>query len=388
MELFLDFVFWLGFFINIVILYLFFKSKEKGYHKKILFVIFLIVLCTLLSFYAILHEHLLLFYSTFIVQDGAAILIGPLLLLYVKSIFLSSKSLLRKNAKYFVVPFIYFTFFTIPYFISMYTDEYLFEYLRICDDFISVINAYSVICCFISLYILNRIQHVILHYHSNTDSVDLGWIKKLLIGVLTIIGVDLLFTLGELFWGELSWNSFFLISIGIVFLLGYLGYHGLAQSRVLLPMFLFEYHFPKETQKKTETFISKKEGIRSKYDKSEMKDLGVLLKNLIEKEELFLEPDLSLGYLAELLSTSDKKISTLLNQHMNISFYNYINGYRVKEVMRKLNDPTYDNITLLAIAYECGFNSKTSFNRIFRNMVGISPSEFKKQAFLKNKKDQ
>ncbi|MEW7279691.1 helix-turn-helix transcriptional regulator [Aquimarina sp. 2201CG1-2-11] len=264
----------------------------------------------------------------------------------------------------------------------MFREEgYIFEYLNSCDDYIPIIDIYSVICCFISLKVLNKAQHIILHYHSNTDSVHLGWIKKMLIGALSIVGVDILFTIGELIWGALSWNSFYLIATGIVFVLVYLGYHGLMQSRVLVPNFLFDKHNSIEEDRK-EPVISieeNEEKTQPFYNETEVQDLKQLLIHLMENEKPFLDPDLSLRSLAKLLEVKEKKLSAFLNQYLDISFYTYINEYRVNEVKEKLSDPANNHLKILAIAYDCGFNSKTSFNRIFKNTVGTSPSLYKKQ---------
>ena len=64
---------------------------------------------------------------------------------------------------------------------------------------------------------------------------------------------------------------------------------------------------------------------------------------------------------------------------MHKSSYTYINEYRGNEVKEKLSDPANHHLKIMAIAYDCGFNSKTSFNRIFKNTVGTSPSSYKKQ---------
>src|SRR5258708_25402324 len=66
-----------------------------------------------------------------------------------------------------------------------------------------------------------------------------------------------------------------------------------------------------------------------------------------------------------------------MNVALGKNFNDFINEYRIREVARKMQDPAYDRITLLGIAYDCGFNSKTTFNRAFRQMTGKSPAEYK-----------
>ncbi|WP_353959585.1 helix-turn-helix domain-containing protein [Aequorivita aurantiaca] len=74
---------------------------------------------------------------------------------------------------------------------------------------------------------------------------------------------------------------------------------------------------------------------------------------------------------------SDKKLSELLNQQLSTNFYNLINEYRVNEVKQKIKDKEYYKYTLLSIAHDCGFQSKTSFNRVFKQKTGMSPSLYK-----------
>jgi len=71
-------------------------------------------------------------------------------------------------------------------------------------------------------------------------------------------------------------------------------------------------------------------------------------------------------------------LSQIINENFNRNFYDLINEYRVKEVKKCLSNQKYNNFTLLGIAYECGFNSKASFNGVFKKFTGLTPSEFKK----------
>jgi transcriptional regulator GlxA family with amidase domain len=116
-----------------------------------------------------------------------------------------------------------------------------------------------------------------------------------------------------------------------------------------------------------------------------MLNLTLKLERIIDVEKPYLREDLTLKDLAELLQITDKKMSALLNRYLNTSFYDYINGLRVVEVKKRIQDPAFEKYTLLAIALECGFNSKASFNRIFKKMTVVSPSEYKKR-LLANKK--
>ena len=69
---------------------------------------------------------------------------------------------------------------------------------------------------------------------------------------------------------------------------------------------------------------------------------------------------------------------------MGKNFYTLVNDYRIEEVKRRLEDPRYRNLTILAIAYDSGFNAKSSFNTIFKEQTGMTPSEYQKQVTSKS----
>ena len=201
--------------------------------------------------------------------------------------------------------------------------------------------------------------------------------QYLIIGAIFIIAIDVLASIYELSTGNLSYTIAYFTVIPIVFLIGYLGYYGLSQSKILVPNFLLMEENKNGTPK-----IEKK---ANSYNEGEMLNLTLKLERIIDVEKPYLREDLTLKDLAELLQITDKKMSALLNRYLNTSFYDYINGLRVVEVKKRIQDPAFEKYTLLAIALECGFNSKASFNRIFKKMTEVSPSEYKKR-LLANKK--
>lgn len=98
---------------------------------------------------------------------------------------------------------------------------------------------------------------------------------------------------------------------------------------------------------------------------------------LMERQRLFLNPELTLSDLAQKTNLSPNTVSHCLNTGLGQSFNDFVNAYRVAEVKRRLADPDAERFTLLGIAYESGFNSKTTFNRIFKEATGLSPKEYK-----------
>jgi AraC-like DNA-binding protein len=103
------------------------------------------------------------------------------------------------------------------------------------------------------------------------------------------------------------------------------------------------------------------------------------LKDLMENEKLFLTPELTLSMVAERLGVHPNTLSEVINRVEQTSFFDYVNSMRVEEFKQLVAKPENQNFTLLSIAYECGFNSKTSFNRNFKNSTGKSPSAYLKE---------
>lgn len=99
----------------------------------------------------------------------------------------------------------------------------------------------------------------------------------------------------------------------------------------------------------------------------------------MEQKELFLNQELSLKDFAQALGIPQRELSVALNQGMGTSFINYVNQFRVQRVKQLIQDPALDHLSLLGIALESGFNSKSTFNRVFKKMEGISPSEFRER---------
>jgi putative ABC transport system permease protein len=110
---------------------------------------------------------------------------------------------------------------------------------------------------------------------------------------------------------------------------------------------------------------------------SEMKHQGIWLKKAMQAGLYYQDPELSLSSLAEKLELGPHELSRIINTALKKSFNDFINEYRVADVVQKMQDRAYNHITLLGIAFESGFNSQSTFNRIFRQMTGKSPLEYK-----------
>lgn len=116
---------------------------------------------------------------------------------------------------------------------------------------------------------------------------------------------------------------------------------------------------------------------------AELRAKAAWLKKVMATNRYFEEPELSLAMLAEKLNMAPHDVSRLINTVFKKSFNDFVNEFRVRDVVSRLQDPASKNLTLLGIAMDAGFNSKSTFNRAFRQMTGKTPAEFKND--LENK---
>lgn len=108
------------------------------------------------------------------------------------------------------------------------------------------------------------------------------------------------------------------------------------------------------------------------------------IENLIsymESEKPYLNPSLSLRNLSDQMGMNSRELSIIINQRLNQHFFDFVNGYRIKEAMNILVDPAKKDETILEILYNVGFNSKSSFNTAFKKHTGKTPTEFRKTGY-------
>nr|WP_262908766.1 helix-turn-helix domain-containing protein [Hymenobacter translucens] len=102
------------------------------------------------------------------------------------------------------------------------------------------------------------------------------------------------------------------------------------------------------------------------------------IRRALEDEQLYLNPTLTLAELSAHTGLASRLISFTVNKGFGLPFNDVVNGYRVEAVKRRLANPAdVARLTLLGIAFECGFNSKTTFNRIFKQFTGLAPSDYR-----------
>ena len=119
-----------------------------------------------------------------------------------------------------------------------------------------------------------------------------------------------------------------------------------------------------------------------KYKNSQLKSLDLnsvanKLTTLLEKEKIYREDNLNLTELASRIGISNHQLSEYLNQELKVSFFQLIHRYRIEEAKERLL--SHSDETVLSIAYHVGYQSKSSFNDIFKKETGLTPTEFRKK---------
>ena len=116
---------------------------------------------------------------------------------------------------------------------------------------------------------------------------------------------------------------------------------------------------------------------RSGMDARMMNDYETALAAFMQKSRIYLDPDLSLEILASRMKMSRHHLTQLLNEKLEKNFYSFINEYRIEEAIDRLNDPSLQ-VNILSLAFDCGFNSKSSFNNYFKKITGSTPTAYRK----------
>lgn len=210
-------------------------------------------------------------------------------------------------------------------------------------------------------------------YSFTTDKLKLDWLWYLTWSMLIVGTAALILNFIIVFFDVADWIQLRMIILVIascwVF---FLGYYSIRKTS-----FYRSYHIDGLGTLELDDLAGQTE----KYEKTRLKEeeIPVLKKKLLdnlEESKPYLNKNLTIGELADSIEVPAYQLSQLINDQLGKSFFEFINSYRVKEVKLRFFEPQYKNLTLLGIAMECGFNSKASFNRIFKQLTNQTPTEY------------
>lgn len=348
----------IGIGVAVFIEFLLISKKNKSESDNILTVWMFLILIHLFSFY--------LFYTGDIYKFPSLLGIGiPLPLIHGICLYFYVGSLtdqLPKNKSWLFLHFIPIAA-AYVYLISFFTltaeqKVYIYKHHGVGYELFQSVMTFAIWCSGIfyvtwSVLLLKRHKKKIQEQFSNIDKINLRWLQTLTIGF------------GGLWFLVIFFGGDVLIFSGVVIFIFLIGFFGVRQTAI------FSHGVQEENEDEQ----------KEKYQKSGLTDelsqtLHQKLTRLMIEEALYRKSDLSITDLASRLNIHPNYLSQVINEKEGKNFYDFINTYRIEEFKRLIAQPKNQQLTLLSVAFDCGFNSKSSFNRFFKKATGKTPSEY------------
>ncbi len=326
--------------------------------------------------------------------------IGPVVFCYVQSLLNPSFTFSKKTAWHFV-PGLLYLLFTVLMFITdkLVLKKYYFLANGADPDFdtwYQYTGFMSMLVYFIlSLRYYNLYRKMIVQLISYAGQVSFRWIRNFLLAFLLMLIVRIVFDLLIIVFPALGnyWGTWwYYLSFAIIFYyIAITGYSNAIETKLAFrvqhlltykPQLLLQYQpLPQAgTNNITEDAVFEEmDTLTSKtnFENSfPLQDWKLRITELFTTQKMYEDPELSLTDLARQLQTNPSQLSKIINQGFSQNFNDFVNAYRVKAVQQKLRSGEQQTQTLLGIAYDCGFNSKATFNRAFKKVTGVSPKEW------------
>lgn len=311
---------------------------------------------------------------------------GPLFWLYIRTL-TSRCQRFKLHYLWHFLPFVAYHIILIPFHIktSAQKTQVYRDQLSLVPDWIApALSWFSVLTGpFYLLWIgvlLWQHRQNLSQYFSFTEQINLSWIWFLIGSNIAIWTVVIIM---HFLPYELNTDLYIFSTISLfIFGLGYFGYRQQA---------IFQQEPPKvasnpqnnlvnmvEEEAKTPTTEEENKYRKSGLKKDQAQIYLAQLEQLMQQEKPYLEPKLTLAQLAQQSNVPSHYLTEILNTYLDQSFFDYINLYRVNTLKERMLNAQYQQYTLLAIALDCGFNSKSSFNRIFKKVTGLTPTQYQK----------
>ncbi len=356
-----------GFFLSILIAA---KKKQEGISAYLLSI--LLFVDSLLFLMAALHQARA---TEALIIVGPVIypmllVLGPLLYLYIRASVEEDFKLKVIDILYFF-PFLFgFFFLTKIYFLPhaeqvKFIEQFYNNEVSIYETIFRYFDiAYRAIFVILSIKLLDDFREKLKEEYSGLDKIDFGWLKQFLIYYLLTIFVLLIVTVFNL-------NNDYRIALAIY---------------LAVVMYVIGYRFMSLPHNAKVKHLEETEG-RTKYKKSGLTEekrqsIKEKLLGLMRKEKVFTDPELTIGKLSNLLGESQNHVSQVINEEFKKNFYEFVNGYRIEYAKELLVSEKHKNESILSIAYEVGFQSKSTFNAVFKKLNNTTPSNFRKNYFL------
>ena len=276
---------------------------------------------------------------------------GPLLYLYTRSLIYQSFPFKKKQLFHFI-PFFFFLVFAAlgkpfcsPFGILLYVS--LFTYL--------VFSIKEII----------RYRNVIKETQSSISRTDLVWLEWTMVLFSLSLLLDLI---DQLLWSLDFFAGISSIHLAILLLINWIFYKGLKQPQIFLGI----------TKNDEEILHQKSKSSEKKTpDSEDKKDLN-RIQGFMKTNDAYIDSELTLKELAKHIDIAPRRLSYLINSFLHQNFMGFVNEYRIEKAKHRLENPIDEKETILEIMYDVGFNSKSSFNTLFKKQTGYTPSEYKK----------
>ncbi len=317
---------------------------------------------------------------------------GPLIYFYVKSA-THSNFRFRKKDYYHFIPIVIFVLFKILVYAydamqpgfsetqnGILMSGAVFDYVNPLN--LVFFNFQMILYLAFSIQLYYQYRQKIQQVFSNIYELELNWLRNFLYlysflfmyGVLQML-VDLAIT--DLSYTQ-EWWYFFVSAIVIIYV-GVKGYF--TETNKLNEIDFNNTNTYQEGEQAHQITIEKnspEENNKTNKPSEEIIQQKELIRVYMLAEKPYLQPDLNLIQLAKSLKMTRAQLSEVINLGFQKNFNDFINQYRVDAVKEQLAQGKQEQLSLLGIAYECGFNSKATFNRVFKKMTGLSPTQFLK----------
>ncbi len=232
----------------------------------------------------------------------------------------------------------------------------------------------GLVYCIWNLFLLKGHRKNIAELFSFDEKINLRWLEYVVYSyfVLFVLASFLIFGATQFKLFPLQ-NAFALVGITLSLMLIACGFYGFRQTAIFTGS---------GTQPPPGSELNTSASKKAPYSKSgltpkKVDELGIKLMKYMKAEKPFLDENLSLSLLSERSGVAQSHLSQVINQHFDLNFYDFVNQFRVNEAKKMLSSREYDHLSVLGIAYDCGFKSKSSFNRYFKKYTSLSPSAFK-----------
>ncbi|MBS9464363.1 AraC family transcriptional regulator [Flagellimonas sp. 389] len=367
----MEIFFFIGIIISSFLALLLFNKKKKS-KSDIVFGLWQIVLVIHFSLLYIRHSNLIEDYPHFLGLDT------PLVLIHIPFIYFYTRSVVYGNIrkKYLILsllPFIGMFFILSVKFFILPGDEKLMIYKSQLSEekLYSITDIILFVQCFFYFPVCYKLTKVyskaVQSKYSNIDRINLKWLETILLGATLVFGSIFIFYFFYLISDDLNYTTISIVSIvSICVFQVVLGHYGIRHTSLFYDS--ETYNLDSNRVKYEKTGLS--EALAKKYYDN--------LCEYMKVKKPFLDSELTLTQLSEQINLTPHQLSQTINQFSNKNFYAFVNEYRIIEVAHMLKDKSKNNISILGLAYDAGFKSKSVFNSLFKNLHGITPSQYKK----------